>query len=115
MLITGLLICSVLNAFATASVAALANKYYLPLGTGMLNQYLLFLLIDLLFFIGALIYLAGSFIVTWKEKSPEHRYHGEALFFYGQITSKLNTTSKTMTLSCITLMKSLLIFLQRMK
>ena len=30
MLITGLLICSVLNAFATASVAALAKKYYLP-------------------------------------------------------------------------------------
>ena len=111
MLITGLLICSVLNAFATASVAPLANKYYLPLGAGMLNQYLLFLLTDLLFFIGALIYLASSFIVTWKEKSPEHRYHGEALFFYGQITSKLNTTSKTMTLICITLVLAIFLFI----
>ena len=109
--ITGLLICSVLNAFATASVAALAKKYYLPLGAGMLNQYLLFLLTDLLFFIGALIYLAGSFIVAWKEKSPEHRYHGEALFFYGQITSKLNTTSKTMTLICITLVLAIFLFI----
>ena len=111
MMITGLLICSVLNAFATASVAALANKYYLSLGTGMLNQYLQFLLIDLLFFIGALIYLAGSFIVTWKEKSPEHRYRGEALFLYGQITSKLNTTSKTMTLICITLALAIFLFI----
>ncbi len=77
----------------------------------MLNQYLLFLLIDLLFFIGALIYLASSFIVTWKEKSPEHRYRGEALFFYGQITSKLNTTSKTMTLICITLVLAIFLFI----
>lgn len=111
MFIAGLLIGSVLNAFTAASVAALTNKYYLPLGAGMLNQYLLFLLIDLLFFIGALIYLASSFIVTWKEKSPEHRYRGEALFFYGQITSKLNTTSKTMTLICITLVLAIFLFI----
>lgn len=111
MMITGLLICSILNAFATASVAALANKYYLSLGAGMLNQYLQFLLIDLLFFIGSLIYLVSSFIVTWKEKSPEHRYHGEALFLYGQITSKLNTTNKTMTLICITLALAIFLFI----
>ena len=36
-------------------------------------------------------------------KAPEHRYKGENLFFFGQITSKLNTTSKTMTLICVTL------------
>lgn len=41
--IAGLLICSVLNAFTAASVAALTNKYYLPLGGGTLNQYLLLL------------------------------------------------------------------------
>lgn len=65
--ITGLLICSVLNAFTTASVAALTNKYYLSLGSGTLNQYLLFTLIDLIFFICAVIYLASGFIVTWKK------------------------------------------------
>ncbi len=42
--IAGLLICSVLNAFTAASVAALTNKYYLSLGGGTLNQYLLFCL-----------------------------------------------------------------------
>lgn len=108
--ITGLLICSVWNAFTAASVAALTNKFYLPLGGGMLNQYLLFILIDLLFFICAFIYLTSSLIVAWKEKSPEHRYHGEALFFFGQITSKLNTTSKTMAIICITLVLAIFMF-----
>lgn len=102
-LLRGLLVCSVCNVFAAVSVPALANRYYLPLGNGMLRQYLLFALTDLLFFICALIYLAGSFIVIWKEKSPEHRYKDENLFFFGQLTSKLKTTSKTMTLISITL------------
>ena len=74
--------CSVLNAFTAASVAALTNKYYLPLGGGTLNQYLLFVVIDLLFFICAFIYLTSGLIVAWKEKSPEHRYHEEALFLF---------------------------------
>lgn len=108
--ITGLLICSVLNAFTAASVAALTNKYYLPLGGGTLNQYLLFILIDLLFFICAFIYLTSSLIVAWKDKSPEHRYHEEALFFFGQIISKLNTTSKTMSIVCITLVSAIFMF-----
>ncbi|MED9968289.1 MAG: ABC transporter permease [Blautia sp.] len=108
--ITGLLICSVLNAFTAASVAALTNKYYLPLGGGTLNQYLLFVLIDLLFFICAFIYLTSGLIVAWKEKSPEHRYYEEALFFFGQITSKLNTTSKTMSIVCITLVSAIFMF-----
>lgn len=108
--ITGLLICSVLNAFTAASVATLTNKYYLPLGGGTLNQYLLFVLIDLLFLICAFIYLSSSLIVAWKEKSPEHRYHKEALFFFGQITSKLNTTSKTMAIICITLVSAIFMF-----
>lgn len=109
--ITGLLICSVLNAFTAASVATLTNKYYLPLGGGTLNQYLLFVLIDLLFLICAFIYLSSSLIVAWKEKSPEHRYHEEALFFFGQIISKLNTTSKTMAIICITLVLAIFMFI----
>lgn len=110
-LLCGLLTCSVLNTFAAVSVPALTNQYYLPLGNGMLRQYLLFTLIDLLFFIGALIYLASSFIVIWKEKSPEHRYKEENLFFLGQIISKLKTTSKTMTLICITLVLAIFLFI----
>ena len=110
-LLCGLLACSVFNTFAAVSVPALTNQYYLPLGNGMLRQYLLYALVDLLFFIGALIYLASSFIVIWKEKSPEHRYKEENLFFFGQITSKLKTTSKTMTLICITLVLAIFLFI----
>ncbi len=110
-LLPGLLLFSVLNAFATASVPAFTNKYYLSWGAGTINQYLLFILIDLLFFICALISLTGSFIAAWKEKSPKHRYHGENLFFFGQIIPKLNTTAKTMTLISITLVLSIFLFI----
>ena len=109
--IFGLLICSVLNACIAASVPALINQYYLPLGAGTVNKFLLFILIDLIFFICSLIYLASSFIVAWKEKSPEHRYKGENLFFFGQVISKLNTTSKTMTLISVTLVLAIFLFI----
>lgn len=109
--IFGLLICSILNACMAASVPALINQYYLPLGSGTVNQYLLFILVDLIFFICSLIYLASSFIASWKDSSPEHRYKDENLFFFGQITSKLNTTSKTMTLISITLVLAIFLFI----
>lgn len=110
-LLIGLLVCSILNICMAASVPTLTNQYYLSLGSGTINQYLLFILIDLLFFICTLIYLASSFIVAWKEKSPEHKYHHENLFFFGQIISKLNTTSKTMTLICVTLVLAIILFI----
>ena len=109
--ILGLFICSALNACIAASVPALINRYYLPLGAGTVNQYLLFVLVDLIFFICSLIYLASSFIVAWKEKSPEHRYKGENLFFFGQVISKLNTTNKTMTLISVTLVLAMFLFI----
>ena len=58
-----------------------------------------------------MIYLASSFIVAWKEQSPEHRYKNENLFFFGQIISKLDTTSKTMTLICVTLVLAIFLFI----
>lgn len=107
----GLLICAALNTCVAASVPVLTNLYHLPLGAGTSNQYLLFILIDLIFFICSLIYLAGSFIVAWKEKSPAHRYTGENLFFFGQVISKLNTTNKTMTLISVTLVLAIFLFI----
>ncbi|MCM1050137.1 MAG: FtsX-like permease family protein [Clostridiales bacterium] len=107
----GLLICAVLNACIAAVVPSLINRYYLPLGSGAINQYLLFILAYLIFSICSAIYLAGSFIVAWKEKSPEHRYKSENLFFFGQIISKLNTTSKTMSIICITLVLAIFMFI----
>lgn len=110
-LLTGLLLCSVLNAFGASAVPVLTRRYYLSLHGGIFNQYLVFILVDLLFFICALIYLAGSLLAAWKEKSPKHRYKNENLFFFGQIISRLNTTSKTMTLVSITLVLSVFMFI----
>lgn len=110
-LLSGLLISAFLNTLVAASVPVLNSRYFLGLGGGAVNQYLLFVLVDLIFLICALLYLVSSFIVAWKEGSPEHRYKDENLFFFGQIISKLSTTSKTMSLTCVTLVLAIFLFI----
>lgn len=110
-LLSGLLISALLNTLVAASVPVLNSRYFLGLGGGAVNQYLLFVLVDLIFLICALLYLVSSFIVAWKEGSPEHRYKDENLFFFGQIISKLSTTSKTMSLTCVTLVLAIFLFI----
>lgn len=110
-LLSGLLISALLNTLAAASVPVLNSQYFLGLGGGAVNQYLLFVLVDLIFLICALLYLVSSFIVAWKEGAPEHRYKDENLFFFGQIISKLSTTSKTMSLTCVTLVLAIFLFI----
>ena len=110
-LFSGLLFSAFLNTLAAASVPMLNSRYLLALGGGAINQYLLFVLVDLIFLICVLIYLVSSFIVAWKEGKPEHRYKGENLFFFGQIISKLRTTSKTMSLTCVTLVLAIFLFI----
>ena len=110
-LFSGLLFSAFLNTLAAASVPMLNSRYLLALGGGAINQYLLFVLVDLIFLICALLYLASSFLVAWKEGAPEHRYKGENLFFFGQIISKLSTTSKTMSLTCVTLVLAIFLFI----
>lgn len=110
-LLSGLLISAFLNILVAASVPVLNSRYFLGLGGGAVNQYLLFVLVDLIFLICALLYLVSSFIVAWKEGSPEHRYKDENLFFFGQIISKLSTTSKTMSLTCVTLVLAIFLFI----
>lgn len=110
-LLIGLLVCTVPNTVFSALVPVFESKYYLTLGAGTINQYLLFVVADLLFLICGIIYLSSSAIVVWKSKSPAHRYQGNNLFFFGQIISKLSTTTKTMTLICITLTTAILMFI----
>ena len=110
-LLIGLLACTVPNTVLAALVPVFESKYYLTLGAGTINQYLLFVVADLLFLICGIIYLSSSAIVAWKSKSPAHRYQGNNLFFFGQIISKLTTTTKTMTLICITLTIAIFMFI----
>lgn len=106
----GAVLSLITTAFA-ASVPAVQKTYYLSGGAGTLNSYFMYLLIDVSFLICCVIYLASSMIMKWKEKSPEYKYRGSNLFFFGQIISKLNTTSKTMTLICLTLVLSVFLFI----
>lgn len=110
-LLSGLLICALFHILSAASVPSVQNKYYLAMGTGTVNQYMMFVLGNLLFVICAVIYLANTVLVAWKERSPEHRYHNQNLFFFGQITTKLSTTNKTMTLICVTLVTAIFLLM----
>lgn len=109
--LAGMLAAAALCGGFTALVPAFQRRYSLSLGAGTLNQYLLFLAADLLFLICGSIYLASSILQGWKLRSPEHHYGGMNLFFLGQITSKLATTSKSMALICITLTAAILLFI----
>lgn len=110
-LLAGWLLLSISAAAFAALTPSTCQKYYLPLGAEAINQYLLFLLADVIFFICSFIYLINDGICLIKEKSPKHRYHAENLFFYGQISTKLRTTTKTTSLICLTLVLSICLFM----
>ena len=109
-LVLGLTAGALLCALAAASVPVMQRRYALAFGGGGVNQALTFLLADLLFLLCGVVWLASSLLAEWKERSPAHRYQGEALFFFGQMISKLRTTSKTMTLTSITLVLAIFLF-----
>lgn len=96
---------------SSASVPVLRMKYFLALPAQSSNTYMLFLLASLTFIVCSIFYLTSGVITAWKEKSSYHKYKEENLFFFGQILSKLKTTTKTMTLICLTLALSISMFL----
>ena len=110
-LVAGETALAVCNAISAACVPGMRSAYLLSYGAGVTNQYIMFVLADLLYVICGVIYLASAMLVIRKNRSPEHRYCGENLFFYGQMISKLTTTSKTMTLVCATLAAAIVLFM----
>lgn len=105
------MIFTLLNSACAAGVPVMRGKYLLSYGAGVMNQYMLFLIVNVIYLICGIIFLMNSAIIVWKEKSPEHRYTGENLFLLGQIASKLATNTKTMILICITLVLSIFLFI----
>ena len=69
MLLRGLVPCVLCSTLGTASVAYVQREFYLSLGAGMMNQYLMFLVADVLFLICAVICLMSRAIGLWKEKA----------------------------------------------
>lgn len=102
---------ALINAAFAASVPSIQHKYRIAGGFQANFQYQVFILADLTFLICGIMYLAGIFLTFYKESSPKHKYRGTNLFFFGQIVSKLQTSSKTMALICLTLVLSIFLFL----
>ncbi len=98
--IFGLLICATLNACAAAGVPSLVNQYYLSLGAGTANQYLLFILADLIFFICSLIYLASSFIAAPVLVGWASGYLDIRSMYDVQISSRYNDVYSEENLPC---------------
>lgn len=96
---------------SSASVPVLRIKYYLSLPKLADNTYMIFFLGCLIFIVCCIFYFVSSLITVLKKKSIHHKYKDENLFFFGQIISKLKTSTKTMTLVCLTLALSIGLFL----
>ena len=99
----GLLAGAVLTAIPIFSIAELEKAYFLGFDAPTLNQYLLFGVADILFIISAVIYLSNAALLYWKESKVSRKYHNTSLFLFGQLSSKLATNTKTMTIICVTL------------
>ena len=106
----GLTIGALLCTLSAVSLPVLQRRYMLGLGAEWVNQWLVFLLADLLFLLCGVIWLASALLAWRKDHSPDCRYQGTNLFYFGQMVSKLRTTSKTMALVSITLGLSVFLF-----
>lgn len=102
---------TLLTAISAAIVPDMKSRYLLSYGSGVMRQYMTFLTGNVLFLICELLYLTSGFIGFWKDQSPEHRYKGENLFFFGQILSRLVVHTKSMILICSTLVLSVFLFI----
>lgn len=109
-LIGGILVGAVCTSIPAVSIPIMESTYFLGFDMPTQNKYLLFVIADILFIISAVIYLTNTALIHWKESSVWHKYKSTNLFLFGQISSKLSTNNKTMTIICITLTFSICLF-----
>lgn len=103
-------ILAAVNTVFAACVHMLHQTYYLVGEEYTMRRYLMYIFFDVTFMVYCIIYLASSLLSDWKERRPACKYKNTNLFFFGQIISRLSTTSKTMTLICLTLVLSCFLF-----
>lgn len=109
-LVFGFLIGSILTAIPAMSIPGLERTYFLGFDTPTQTQYLTFVVADILFIIAAVIYLSNTALMHWKNADVTHKYHHTNLFLFGQISSKLSTNTKTMTVISVTLTLAICLF-----
>ena len=108
--VLGFLIGAILTTIPAMSIPGLERTYFLGFDTPTQSQYLTFVIVDILFIIAAVIYLSNAALMHWKNSDVAHKYHHTNLFLFGQISSKLSTNTKTMTVICVTLTLSICLF-----
>lgn len=102
---------SMLELLLMGLLPVLKSRFSLPMDTGAYNIYIAFLVWCVVFIASAFFFLFSKWIAALKEKSVKVRYQGENLFFFGQVLSKLNSNTKSMTVICLTLTVSIALFL----
>lgn len=112
-LLSGFFLCTLANLFAAVAVLVLRmdTSVQLYMGYNATMMYVLIVIVQLVFLIAWLMMLMTHWLVAWKNASPEHRYRGDNLFFFGQLTSKLTSNTQLMTLICLTLAAAVVLFL----
>lgn len=108
-LAAALFVVSIPIIYFSISIPGISSKYYIPLDNSLRNIYLVFAGFFLVFAICCFFYFVSDGLRLIKEKSTKLRYSKDNLFLFGQITSKLRTTSKTMAIICITLVVSIVL------
>ncbi|MGL4736258.1 MAG: FtsX-like permease family protein, partial [Cellulosilyticaceae bacterium] len=91
-----LMVIIVLMSVCYLSVPIMRTVYSITFDSSEVLTYMQFLVISMIYLIIAFYYLCGSLFAQRKENSLAYRYHEENLFFCGQIMSRLQTSSKTM-------------------
>lgn len=86
-------------------------KNYWAFNESILSIYLIYIIFLLLLFIVLFFYNLNEIVVFFKNRYIKYRYKDVNLFFIGQITSKLNVSSKTMATMCISLLFSIILLL----
>lgn len=97
-----LLVPDTLLLFWAAALPAIGSRYAFNMDSAQ-NSYLMFIMGYLTLAVAVIFYNISGWLEGFRRRSPETRYRGDNLFFFGQILSKLKSTSQSMTVICLTL------------
>lgn len=94
---------SILMIVSSLGMIAVKQAYFLPIESNQINILLLCAGGSFLFCICMFFFFAHKVVEHIKAASMKIRYHKENLFLFGQLTSKLKTNARTMTIISISL------------
>lgn len=99
-----LFINGVVNVILSMFLIKNTSKYRLAIDTNEKNLYLVFMIISIILSTFTFFLVLNKVIVLIKERSIKIRYRSTNLFLFGQLTAKLRSSEKTMSLICLSLM-----------